>query len=214
MRRLAVWIVLVASLALSARAEKPPHKLKLDPDGSRVTVGKATPGGRVLLIGYEQTTRDYSRVFRRVEKEGVADDKGELRFELGRPIAPRSFWLAVDLMTTGYGAVTADGKKLREGEILPGAFRMKGSRRERAIVRFDYVRVLVVRAQSGVWELTSSDGGPLDADEVLDGEIDLDVRKFARRGDGSTSLDEYRDGDLVIVFVPREMGYVVTVVGR
>jgi hypothetical protein len=200
-------------LALSVYATKPLQRLKVVAGTDHIDVDHATNGGKVLLIGYEQTARGYSRVFRRVEREGTADGKGGLRFEIGRPLAERSFWVAVDLTTTGYGAVTGDGKQLREGEILPDAFKKGTSHLDRALVRFDYVHVLVVRPESGVWELTTGDGGPFDTDDALDGKIELDVRKFAKRGDQS-ALDEYKNRDLVIVFVPHEMGYLITEVSQ
>lgn len=206
---------LQTAIAAGSQAAPPPRKLKLVLGTTYVDVEGAAKGGSVLLIGYEQTARDYSHVFRRVEREGIASADGSVRLDVGRELAQRSFWLAIDLTTSGYGAVAADGSKLREGEFLPGNFRKDSAgRRREAALRFPYVHAVLIRAGQGAWESTVGDGGPADDDGVLDGTIALATRGFLKRRSGSSDLDEYRAGDLLIVFVPSQMGYLVTEVAQ
>lgn len=211
---LAVCLFITVLAGLDAGAAKPPHKLKLEIGATYVDVERATPGGEILLIGYEQIAREYSRGFRRVEREAVASADGKARIEIGRALESHSFWLAVDLTSTGYAAMTADGRKLREGEFLSANLHKDaGGRRRKAKARFDYVHALVVRGGTGAWQLTLADGGPLDSDGALDGTIEIDAEKFEKRRN-SAVLDEYRQADLLILFVPRQMGYLVTQVSE
>lgn len=212
----ALCLFIAAFAAAEMRAEKPAHKLKLNVGATFIDVERATPGGEILLIGYELVARDYSRVFRRVEREVVATADGTVRADIGRELATNSFWLTVDLASAHYAAATADGRKLREGELLEGdLLQDAGGRRKKARARFEHVYALLVRGGTAAWQMTVGDGGPLDADGELDGDIEIDAQNFERRGGKKTrDLDEYRGSDLLIVFVPRQMGYVVTQVSR
>lgn len=206
-----LFALLQTVVVATSHAAPPPRKLKLALGPTYVDVEGATKSGTVLVVGYEQTARDYSRVFRRVEREGVTGSDGSLRIDLGRTLAPRSFWMAIDLATSAYGAMTGDGSKLREGEFLPANFRKDSAgRRREAALRFPYVHALLIRPALGVWESTAGDGGPSDGDGVLDGTIALNVSRFTKRRTKTPDLDEYKPGDLVVVFVPSQMGYVIT----
>lgn len=199
-------------LTNAAEAAHPIPKLKVEVAADYVEVQHATRGGTVLVIGFERSAHEFSRVFRRIERQGTAAGDGSVRLPMppGHEHVANSFWVAVDLASGDYGAVTGDGRKLREGDLLADALKKDNAgRRKRVVTRFDSVFMLVIRPGAGAWDLTTGDGGPSDEDGQVNGQIDMDVSRLSRRGTGVTDFDEYREGDLVIVFVPRQMGYVL-----
>lgn len=214
--RLVVCLLIAAFTSIEARAAKPVHKLKLELGATYIDVERATAVGEVLLIGYELIAHEYSREFKRVEREATASTDGKARFELGREPASNSFWVAIDLTSAAYAAISAGGHKLREGEFLAANLHQDSAgHRRKARARFEYVHALVVRPRGGVWQMTAGDGGPSDADGSLNGTIDIDTHNFEQRGLKSNSeLDEYREADLLFVFVPSQVGYLVTQVSR
>lgn len=212
-----LYLALLLLGAGSLHAAKPVARLKVDVAPAHVTVDHATRGGKVLLIGYEQRAREFSRVIRRVEREGVAAPDGSVQLDMppGYQIVPNSFWVAIDLASGNYGAVTGDGRKLREGELAGGDIKKDTSgRRKQLITHFDYVYMLVVRPGVGVWDLASGDGGPLDGDGVVDGKIELTAQQLKKRDTEAHDLEAYDAGDLLFVFVPRQMGYVLAEVAK
>jgi len=211
------YLLLVLVVASSVYGAKPVARLKVDIASSHVSVDHATRGGNVLLIGYEQRAGEFSRAIRRVEREGVAAGDGSVQLDLppGYQIAPHSFWVAIDLASGNYGAVTGDGRKLREGELAGGDIKKDtAGPRKHLVTHFDYVYMLVVRPGVGVWDLASGDGGPLDGDGEVDGKIELPVQQLKKRGTAAQDLDAYEEGDLLFLFVPRQMGYVLAEVPK
>ena len=206
--RLSVGISFLFAVAI--HAAKPAQRLKLTMGMDSIDVERATNGGKVLLIGYERTARDFSRVFRRVEREGIASADGDAHFDIGHVIVSSSIWVAIDITTADYGAVSPDEKKLRAGELLPDDIKKDPEGHlAKVIVRFPQVYMLLIRPAVGVWELTSGDGGPFDGDETMNGKIELGVSTLTRRGETGTSAEDFREGDLVIVFVPAQLGYLI-----
>jgi hypothetical protein len=171
----------------------------------------------VLLIGYERRAHDFSRVTRRVTHEGTAAANGAVRLNAppGYQIVPNSFWVAIDLTSGDYGAATGDGRKLREGEFASNNIEKDtAGRRKKILSRFDYVYMLLVRPGAGVWDATAGDGGPSDGDGEVNGQIDLAVERLTNRDTGVQDVGECHEGDLLLVFVPSQMGYVLTGVSQ
>lgn len=217
LRRTAAILAVLACVIIAPRAwpAPPAHTLKISVNAESIDVAKATGGGSVLLIGFERTSRGTASVFRRVRREGTAGPDGTTRIDIGRPLVPSSFWVAIDLASGGFAAVTADGRKLREAELPKDKIKKDSSGRpKRVVTRYDYVHVLLVRPSLGSWLATTGDGGPADSDGLLDGKIELDTDDLLDGGGSSGTIAQFEPGDLVFVFVPHQMGYVVTEVTK
>lgn len=196
-------------------AAKPAKRLGVALTASRISVQKATAGGVVLLVGYELTARDYSPVYRRVQHEQTAGAGGSVEFDLGREIAARSFWVVFDLTSGSYGAAAASTKPLREKELKNQAFKKESNGKLKKIeTHSDYIYALAVRPGVGVWEVTVGDGGPEDDDGVLDGKIGVSVGRLRKIAKTTGEIDEFQEGDLVAIFVPHQMGYLITEVRK
>lgn len=200
-------LVLFTTVAFAA---PPPHRLKITAGADHLAVSKATPGGAVFLVGYEQRVVDYSRAFRRVERKAVAAADGTARLELKRPMAQNSYWVVIDLTSGAFAAVTSDGRKLREAELPPDALKKENGRSKKVVTRLDYVHAMLVRPRVGLWVVTVGDGGPADTDGMVDGKIEIDASRLEQHDVTTAEAGGVAPGDLLFVFLPREMGYFVT----
>ena len=204
-------ITVFAIESSAANSTAPAHRLRVALTADAIEVERATPGGTVLVIGYEHFVRDFEPVYRRVHRERVADGNGTAVIAIGRPIAPVSFWVAFDLDTGGHGAVGGTKRALREAELPEQAFtRESNGKKTKFTVRADYAYVLTIRPKAGVWDLTAGDGGQSDDDQSLDGKIETTFRRLGRTKHAREDLDGFEEGDVVAMFVPHQMGYLVT----
>lgn len=211
---LCVSVVLML-IAPMAQAAKPPRRLGVTVGATSVTVERATAGGTVVLIGHALFRRDYAPVHLRVYREGTAGGDRTVRFELGRPIEPKSFWVAFDLATGAYGAESSPQQKLREAELPDEAFKKEpNAKRKKIGLPLNYVYTLVIRPGQGVWELTAGDGGETDDDLALDGQVHLAAARMKGVAKTAAALDDFQKGDVVAVFAPHAMGYLVTEVNQ
>lgn len=211
MRRclVAAVVVLVLSPALHG-APPPAHRLKVTLDADLVQVERATPGGSVLLVGYELGARDFARMQTRVHRQETAGADGSARLRVGRDIAPSSFWVAFDLSSGGHGAVAASKHALREADIPKRFLAQNGATIQKILVPLEYVYVLVVRPGAGAWELTVADGGPSDDDGALNGVCAIAASRLEARDGTTVESGEMREGDVVAVFAPAQMAYLMT----
>jgi hypothetical protein len=182
-RYLFAFLLLVSAMA--SHGEKPPHRLDVALTSNGVSVKKATAGGSVLLVGYELTARDYSPVYRRVQRDQTAGADGSVQFDLGRPTASKSFWVVFDLTSGSYGASGTAARPLREKELRKEAFKKESNgKRKKVETQFDCVYALAVRPGVGVWDVTVGDGGPEDDDGVLDGKVGISSGRLREGGEG------------------------------
>lgn len=213
------WIRLVGLLAgivitlgsSAAPKPAPAHHLRVTLTADTIEIEKAAPGGTVLVVGYERIVRDFAPVYRRVQRERTADGKGSVSVPIGRPIAPVSFWVAFDLETGGHGAVGGSKHKLREGELADDSMKngLSGKKTKFA-APLDYVYLLTIRPKTGVWEMTAGDGGVSDEDGALNGSFQADTVRFGKTRHAQTDYDAFEKGDIVAMFVPHQMGYLIT----
>ncbi|MFL6245017.1 MAG: hypothetical protein ACJ74H_03260 [Thermoanaerobaculia bacterium] len=203
--------IVVAAGSSAAPNPAPAHQLRMSLSADAIEIEHAAPGGTVLVIGYERIVRDFAPVYRRVQRERIADSNGSVSVPIGRPIAPTSFWVAFDLETGGHGALGGSKHKLREGELPDAAFR-KGSngKKTKFSTAMDYVYVVAIRPRGGVWETTVGDGGESDDDGSLNGRIETDSGRFLKTKHARGDLSAFEEGDTVAMFVPHQMGYLVT----
>jgi hypothetical protein len=209
------WTVVLILTASVAQAAKPPRRLGVTVGTTDVTIERATAGGKVVLVGYELFRRDFSPVYLRVYRAATADSNRTVRFELGRDIEPKSFWVAFDVASGAYGAESSAKQKLLEAELPDEAFQKDANKKRRKIeARLDYVYALVIRPGNGVWELTAGDGGPTDDDGAFDGKIHLVAGQMKGIAKTAAALDDFQDGDVIAIFAPHRMAYLVTEVKK
>lgn len=209
---------ILVTCEVGAASKYPParaHQLRVTLSSDGIGIERATPGGTILIVGYEHFARDFKPVYRRVHREGTADASGSIRIAMGRQIARHSFWVAFDLETGGHGAVAGSKHALREAE-LPQQTLRNGStgKKSRFEAEVDYVYVLTIRPKVGAWEMTVGDGGVSDADGARNGKIDTGSAGLARTRHARTDFDEFEEGDLVATFIPHQMGYLITQVKK
>ena len=106
----AAAISIALATTLSVAAAPPVHKLKLTTGTNHLDVAKATGGGTVLLVGYEQRLRGYSQAFRRVERKAKAatDVRKTVGMNLGALIA-RSWLVGLTILAVGLLGDREDG---------------------------------------------------------------------------------------------------------
>jgi len=63
-----------------------------------------------------------------------------------------------------------------------------------------------LRAERGAWELTTGDS--TDADQTFDGITKIDVDRL-RPITGSEPIAEIEKGDVLAIFLPQQMGYLL-----
>lgn len=201
-----------------AKSKLPPpqaHHLRMTMNGEVLEIERATPGGTVLLVGYEHFVRDFKPVYRRVHREGTAAADGSLRIAMGRPVVVQSFWVAFDLQTGGHGAVAGSKQELREAELPQNTFRNgSNGKKSKLEIDLDYVYVLTIRPTVGAWEMTAGDGGVSDEDGALNGKIATGSVRLGRTRHAQSDYDAFEEGDLVATFIPHQMGYLITQVKK
>ena len=199
----------------AADAAKPPRRLDVQCTDREVRVRHATAGGEVILIGYELTTFQDAPLYRRVWRGAIAGGDGTIAIDLRRDVAPVSMWVAFDVATGAYGSVTARSLKLRESDLPPQALkRGAGGKVEKIETRVDQIYSFVLRPGVGYWEAGAGDGAEGDADGMLNGRIDFSPKGLRKIGRSAKDFDDLRDGDILAVFVPRQMGYFITEVKK
>src|SRR3954468_4225430 len=93
-------LLLLSLLAGTAFAQQKPDKpgVALTFEDAAVMASGLTPGGAVIWFGVEhRIDAEYSGEMAQRYQVGTAAADGTARLDLGRSIAPRSFWVAVDL---------------------------------------------------------------------------------------------------------------------
>jgi hypothetical protein len=214
----AVLLGVLVAFEAGAAAKLPPsqaHHLRMTLSGEVLGIERATPGGTVLLVGYEHFVRDFKPVYRRVHREGTADADGSLRIAMGRPVAVQSFWVAFDLQTGGHGAVAGSKQALREAELPQNTFKNgSNGKKSKLEMDLDYVYVLTIRPRVGAWEMTAGDGGVSDEDGSLNGKIATGSVRLGKTRHAQSDYDAFEEGDLVATFIPHQMGYLITQVKK
>jgi hypothetical protein len=210
-----VPFALAICCSVVASAAKPPRRLDVVPSGKTITVQRGTAGAEIVLVGYELATLHYSPLYRRVVRRQTADGRGAVAFELGREVEAASVWVAVDVASGAYGSSGSRALKLREAELPPQALRRGSSGNvNRVETRFDSVYSLVVRPGVGIWEMAAGDGAAGDSDGVLNGKLGFAPTSMKAIGKSRVAVGELQHGDVIVIFVPRQMGYLITEVKK
>lgn len=202
-------------LAPVARAQSPPeppsNPPSLEVGESAVTVRGAPPGGRFVLFGVAQETEQFLTTIVRREQILTDDDgDGAVIFELGRPVAFTSAWVAVDLASGQAAVAVPEGFPRRE---LAQAPRTAPATLDRVEVDLLMVDALLIRPWIGAWGRRAGDGGASDADGETNGTIRTALAGMWSVGDSPPVPETLAPGDVLAVIDPHDLGVAVMRLG-
>jgi len=211
--------IVIAAMALYwpilSSAARPLRRLDVVAAGTTIRVQHGSPGGGIILVGYELAMLYDAPLHRRVFRQQTADGDGAASFDLRRDLEAVSMWVAFDITSGAYGSCGSRALKLREAELPSRALRRGRANKVEAFeTHFDYVYSLLVRPGVGAWEMVAGDGAAGDSDGVLNGNTNLAPEALKAVGETRAVFDEVRAGDIVAVFVPHQMGYLITAVTK
>jgi hypothetical protein len=96
------------------------------------------------------------------------------------------------------------------GRQIPGDSLEKDNKGQlkKLISRLPFTYLVLVRPGEGAWEMTAGDGGKDDHDHQVDGKIELspdDLRPIGH--DAPAPPDQFRKGDVILLFAPQDNTY-------
>jgi hypothetical protein len=222
-RKLFPFAGLLATVISASAATPAPPSLSMQIGATTITTTGATANATVLFVGCTRRFANYAtrRVFHLSLSK--SDATGAATYDLasrGDGVAaavPRdSFWIATDVTSGRYGAVSPDGVPLRrlnaDDDLLPHS---NNGQLNKLLIHSGYVQVVLVRPGAGVWARTAGDGGPGDRDGVPNGRIESGP-------DDMTAIDpaygpppkKFDKDDVVIIINEDAMTFLVTRVGE
>ncbi len=207
-----VVAILVLALAAVPLAAQP--KIEFEKDA--VVARGVTQGGSVVWFGVIRDRPGWiNRVVRRDALETDSDGDGAVRLDLGRPVAPKSIWAAVDLASGAFAVATPEGTPRREVELPASALRSSAAGVVETIEDArQFLEILVVRPGEGSWTLSVGDGGASDGDLQSDGSIRASLAAMRPAEATKMAPSQLLPGDVVVVVDPRLMEFYVTTFGR
>jgi hypothetical protein len=134
-----------------------------------------------------------------------AGGAGSVQLDLGKPVPPQSFWFAVDLATGQFAAGAPAGYPLRQLDLPGGAVAAAANRIE---LPRRLVIILCVRPGLGAWTLRVGDGGPGDADGVVDGTVRVDLAQLTALGSTPRALQALVAKDVLLVVDQDRMEFI------
>lgn len=179
-----------------------------------ISVRGASPGGQVLLVGYQRSVRGFEPVFRRIERVIDTGGDGRVQLLLTSPNPQNSFWVAIDLATGDFGSAVPRDRPGRGGTLPSKAFiKGKKGKVEAIAADSDHAFVVVVRpAALGAWRGSGGDGAASDMDGKANGRIEFAARSLQKLKGADSPGDELEDGDVVFVFATHRMNFLAGVV--
>jgi hypothetical protein len=207
-----VMAILVLALGASPLSAQP--KIEFEKDA--VVAHGATPGGSVVWFGVVRDRPGWTnRVVRRDALVTDSDGDGDVRLDLGLPVAPQSIWAAVDLTSGAVAVATPEGMPRREVELPVNALRSSARGVVEAVEDSrQFLEILVVRPGEGSWTISVGDGGASDDDRQSDGNIRAALATMRPAAATKTAPSQLLPGDVVVVVDPRLMEFYVTTFGR
>jgi hypothetical protein len=167
-----------------------------------------TPGGRVVWLGVMRELNEGAVDWSDVETiTADAGGVGTVELDLGKAVPAQSLWLAVDLATGQFASGAPAGYPLRTFAPPGGAFAAAASRVELAR---RLVILVCVRPGVGAWTLRVGDGGPGDADGVVDGTVRVDLAQLAALAGTPSALQALASQDVLLVVDEDQMDFIAT----
>jgi hypothetical protein len=204
------------SLVADVLPPAPPHRLALTLGSDTVELSDAAPNASVLLIGYERVWRGSEAILRQVQRDAVTSSTGTAVFEIGRPIEADSIWVAFDLSNGWHGAIGTPTRSVKDRTMAAGALvQAPGTGGYNQVqTSYAYQYIIAIRPGVGVWETTLADGGSADSDGETNGMAEAAITAFAGRNGSSATLTAIENGDVVAIFLPRQMAVLFNEVGK
>jgi hypothetical protein len=159
------------------RPAKPAPQIAFE--ASALVASGLTPGDRVVWFGVEhRIDAEYSGEMAQRYGTGTVAADGTARFDPGHAVAPRSFWVAVDLDGGDFVVAAPNGYRLakpqKPSRLGPG----EGSKSDEILDERPYLMGLMVRPKEGAWAFAGGDGGPRDEDGKNDGHLRFALDKL------------------------------------
>ncbi len=176
------------------------------------TLVASSAQGSVAFFGVSREVAFDDVVTRRSTAEilPLENRTGIISLDLGRPIAPDSVWIAVDLSTGEFATVAPNGPPAQSDTFSGGGIgRAPGGSGAIFDVRAQ-AEVLVARPGTGAWTLTLGDGSPEDGDGLPDGKIEAPLDQMAPLGEAPAPPLDFAAGDTVALVDPLTLEIVVT----
>jgi hypothetical protein len=165
--------------AVLAQGAPPPPDPKLTFEDSAVVASGLTPGKTVVWFGVEhRIDAAYSGDMTQYSRTGTAAADGTARLELSQTLAPRSFWVAVDLDSGAYAVAAPNGYRLEKPALPARLSAGSGATPDEILDSHPYVMGLVVRPGQGAWSFAGGDGGPRDEDGENNGRLSFSLAGF------------------------------------
>ena len=201
-------LLLLALLARTASAEQKPGKpgVAIAFEDAAVTASGLTPGKSVVWFGVEhRIDAEYSGVMAQKYAVGTAAADGTARLDLGRSIAPRSFWVAVDLDSGDFLVAAPGGYRIAKPARPSRVGLGNGSKADDLLDDRPYLMGLVVSPKEGAWAFSGGDGGPRDEDGKNDGHLSFALDRFDPLQGMPAAPAKLRGSDLWFVVDPLTM---------
>jgi hypothetical protein len=133
---------------------------------------------------------------------GTAAADGTARLDLKDAIAPRSFWVAVDLDSGNFVVAAPNGYRIARPANPSRLGLGEGSKADELLDDRAFLMGLVVTPKEGAWSFTGADGGPRDEDGRNDGHLRFALDKFDPLPGSPPAPAHLRGGDLWFVVDP------------
>jgi hypothetical protein len=178
-------LLVLSLLAGTAFAQRSPQDTSGKPgvalafEDAAVTASGLTPGGAVIWFGVEhRIDAEYSGEMALRREVGTAAADGTARLDLGRSIAPRSFWVAVDLDSGEFLVAAPGGYRIAKPQKPSRVGLGSGSKSDDLLDDRQFLMGLVVSPKEGAWACSGGDGGPRDEDGKNDGHLRFALDRF------------------------------------
>jgi hypothetical protein len=133
----------------------------------------------VIWFGVEhRIDAEYSGEMAQHYQVGTAAADGTARLDLDRSIAPRSYWVAVDLDSGDFVVAAPGGYRIAKPQKPSRVGLGNGAKADELLDDRAFLMGLVVSPKEGAWSFTGADGGPRDEDGKNDGHLRFALDKF------------------------------------
>lgn len=205
-RSTAAILVFLLSLGLVGAQTAPP-KPAIAFEAEAVAASGLTPGETVVWFGVERRVDpDFSTEVVRHAEVGTAGADGTARLALGREVAVRSVWVAVDLEKGEFAVAAPAGYRIARPETPATRLGVQdGDQADHFLDERPYLMGLVVRPGDGAWMFAGGDGGDRDEDGQSDGRLSFALDGFDPLPGSPEAPAKARGEDLWFVVDPRRL---------
>jgi hypothetical protein len=177
---LVLFLLAGTAFAQGSSQDKPPKSgVTIAFEDAAVTASGLTPGGAVIWFGVEhRIDAEYSGEMAQRYQVGTAAADGTARLDLGHSIAPRSFWVAVDLGSGDFLVAAPVGYRIAKPQKPSRVGLGEGAKADELLDERPFLMGLVVSPKEGAWAFTGADGGPRDEDGKNDGHLRFALDRF------------------------------------